>query len=368
MDTEELDYQDSEEVLPLLDLPKEKSRVPAPSREGTSTRNVEFTDMLAQMQAQIQLLTEKVCKPSLDEPTSKPAASNQDALGDNVFPGNLESDSQLDFDQEIQNLLGASDEEPETNTISKITLGEQSSDEHVFDELVSDLTAASKTGPKVQEKVASLITSVCSTKLPPSKLKEKSEKYQIPENIELMQTTQVNKLIWDHLQLGTRTRDIKLQKIQMLNMKAMTALTSLLNDTLVSKAKLDKQSLLLKVTDALALMGSANVDLNQLRRDLIKPELKPEYKGLFDKSTPPSKLLFGDDIPQKLRDISDANKLTKRCMSPLRGRGQSYGRMKFRGRAHAGQRYQPFLGNRHAHWRRPYNRMPPKSQNKSQAN
>ena len=107
--------------------------------------------------------------------------------------------------------------------------------------------------------------------------------------------------------MGTRTRDIKLQQFQMVNMKAMTALTDLLNDTLVSKANLDKESLLVKITDTLALIGCANIDFNHLRRDLIKPELKPEYKNLYDKSTTKSKLLFGDAISQQLRDISDTN-------------------------------------------------------------
>ncbi|KAJ8042071.1 hypothetical protein HOLleu_13048 [Holothuria leucospilota] len=182
--------------------------------------------------------------------------------------------------------------------------------------------------------------------MPPSKLKEKCNKYPKPENIDLIQVTQINRLIWDNLQVPTRTRDIKLQKIQMLSLKAMTALTSILNDSLVSKANIDKESVLTKITDCMVLLGSANRDLNQFRRELIRPEMKAEYKALFGKPTGSSKFLFGDDISQQLRDIADANKLSKRCMYPSRGNARGRGSGKIRGRGRPDHRYQPFLDKR----------------------
>ena len=56
--------------------------------------------------------------------------------------------------------------------------------------------------------------------------------------------------------------------------KQMTALTSLLIDTLIGKAGIDKDNLLTKLTDASALLGSANIDLNHFRRDFVEPEMK----------------------------------------------------------------------------------------------
>ncbi|XP_071810752.1 uncharacterized protein [Apostichopus japonicus] len=53
----------------------------------------------------------------------------------------------------------------------------------------------------------------------------------------------------------------------------MIALTYLINDVLTGKAGQDKENVLLKLTDALAFLGSSNIDLNH---DLFKPELKAD--------------------------------------------------------------------------------------------
>lgn len=120
-------------------------------------------------------------------------------------------------------------------------------------------------------------------------------------------------------------------------MKAITALTVMLNEILIAKGTMDKETIMTRATDALALLGSANIDLNQVRRDLIKPELKAEYIGLSSNSSQNSVLLFGDDISQQMRDIADVNKISRRLTSTMgRFRG-SYNYTRTRGRGRGGR-------------------------------
>lgn len=167
-------------------------------------------------------------------------------------------------------------------------------------------------------------------------MKERCQKYERPGNLDSMQPTQVNKLVWDHLKTYTRNIDMKIQRIQFLNVKAMTALTVMINDILVAKSALDKETIMTRATDALALLGLANIDLNQVRRDLIKPELIAEYRSLSSKSQN-SALLYGDDISQQMRDIAEANKIS-RWLTPTKGKfSGSYTYSRGRGRARGGR-------------------------------
>ena len=54
----------------------------------------------------------------------------------------------------------------------------------------------------------------------------------------------------------------------------MIGLTFLLHEMFIGKSGLDKENLMAKLTYALALMGSNNILVNTLRRELIKPEKK----------------------------------------------------------------------------------------------
>lgn len=64
--------------------------------------------------------------------------------------------------------------------------------------------------------------------------KGKADKYTQPSNVEMLQVTQINRLIWGLLQQPIRISDTILQKMQLLNIKAITAITLLLNDNLVT--------------------------------------------------------------------------------------------------------------------------------------
>lgn len=100
------------------------------------------------------------------------------------------------------------------------------------DTLLDHLDLTFKEGPLVLPKVANLVQNICKLRLSDSKLKEKFQKYDRSGNMDLLQTT-------------------KLHTFQLLNIKAMTAITSLVNDILVATTCFDKESLLPKLIDVL---------------------------------------------------------------------------------------------------------------------
>ena len=57
------------------------------------------------------------------------------------------------------------------------------------------------------------------------------------------------------------------------------------------------------------LLGKSNYDLLACRKELIIPELNSSYRQLKFVQGDHPKLLFGDDIPKTIKDISETNKV-----------------------------------------------------------
>ena len=77
--------------------------------------------------------------------------------------------------------------------------------------------------------------------------------------------------------------DIKLQRVQSNLVKGLVPLVSVIEILVkaqdkIPKCALDVPELIRAATDAIALVGAANFELNMRRRDNIKPELNEDYK------------------------------------------------------------------------------------------
>ena len=61
----------------------------------------------------------------------------------------------------------------------------------------------------------------------------------------------------------------------------------------------------------IAMLGHANTQLAQLRRDEIKPSLKAEYSAICSTEVLiSSQYIFGDDLANQLRDAKKASKIS----------------------------------------------------------
>ena len=66
----------------------------------------------------------------------------------------------------------------------------------------------------INAKLASLVDKMVKTSLSEEKTKEKNEKYNRPENCENLINTRVNPEIWSKIRSNTRSRDLKMQKLE----------------------------------------------------------------------------------------------------------------------------------------------------------
>ena len=64
-----------------------------------------------------------------------------------------------------------------------------------------------------------------------------------------------------------------------------------------------------KCAHAAVFLGKIKQDILNLRREKIAPEFNQNYKQLTFKTEDHPKLLFGDDFPKTIKDISETNKV-----------------------------------------------------------
>ncbi|ESP01852.1 hypothetical protein LOTGIDRAFT_172317 [Lottia gigantea] len=140
-----------------------------------------------------------------------------------------------------------------------------------------------------------------------------------PENCQNLSITKVNKSIWDSLSSDTRSSDIKLQKVQQLIIKGLVPLTLLVQNFMESPQSdtasgevTNSKDCFRMLTDSMALFAAANSEVNGRRQVLMKPDVNSSYRSLCTVKGENGPLLFGNDLPQRLRDISETNRVTSR--------------------------------------------------------
>ena len=147
------------------------------------------------------------------------------------------------------------------------------------------------------------------------KIKEKHEKYNRPENCENLINTRVNPEIWSKVRSNTKSRDLKMRKLETSLLNSMIPIVKMsdrllkLKSNSKSTSESDVSEFLQVSLDSLALMGHSINEVNIKRRELIKPDLNDQFKQLCGSHTPVTKLLFGDDLPKSVKEISETNKV-----------------------------------------------------------
>lgn len=72
-----------------------------------------------------------------------------------------------------------------------------------------------------------------------------------------------------------------------------------------------------EATDAFALFGNANTELNHRRRELIKPDLHNDYKHLHSSFLPITDQLFEDDLSKQVKDLTEINRVGKKITTNI---------------------------------------------------
>ena len=201
----------------------------------------------------------------------------------------------------------------------------------------------------VSTQLANLVDKMVKTKLSEENAKDKLAKYNRPQNCENLVSTRVNPQIWAKMRSSSKSRDLRMQKIETSMLKSVHPIISLTDKLLSLKSnpktvsKEDVSSFLRFALDSLTLMAHSVYEVNLSRRELIRPDLNEQYKQLCSSQTPISKFLFGDDLPKAVKEISETNKVSQRLSYPKQGTNSKHGSNNFRQQGSSYSNRQHFL-------------------------
>ena len=75
--------------------------------------------------------------------------------------------------------------------------------------------------------------------------------------------------------------------------------------------------------DALTLLDNSVYEFSMERREMLKSEVAPAYKSLCQESQPITTMLFGDELPQSIRNISQVKRMAAKSIGHERRKASS---------------------------------------------
>ena len=206
--------------------------------------------------------------------------------------------------------------------------------------------ASENVAAAIDDQLANIVGGLSANKLAEDKLRDKLEAYPRAENCPGLVVAKVNQEVWDKLSPGTRSTDIKLQRVQNSTVQAMVAITQAADNlvTFSRSGEMDVAHTLTALVDGLALLGNATLELNQRRRDGHRSDLNAQYKGLCNSDATGAGLLYGDDLHNRIKAIGETNRLSSKLATSAGG-GSSYTQ-----RGRSGYRSQPYSTRGRATW------------------
>ena len=184
-----------------------------------------------------------------------------------------------------------------------------------------------KTSEPLSADLAKIMEKMFSSKTNSEKIKEISNKYDRPKNINnvgapkvnkviwdnMSSKNQINKVIWENMSSKNRASDIKLQTTQNLVGKAMIP-TLRVFDMLISSKKgvIDLKKAKQLCCDFLKFQKCVFHNLSFKRREqIIQPEKNKQFVSLCSAESS-SENLFGDDLGSQVKNVIEAKKLAQK--------------------------------------------------------
>ena len=198
----------------------------------------------------------------------------------------------------------------------------------LLDDMYDEYEPTQKLGPPVNEKLCKIFQDLIWGIHKEEEMKDVSVNILAPSNIKGLQVNRVNPEIWREMSHETKTNDLKLQRLQALLLKSMMLTTNVAEQLFCAKSSgtssvADIAKIAIKFfTDSAMVLGQLNSDLLDSRREFILPELNSDFRKIVIEKGEHPELPFGDNLSQKIKDISETNKLgqavAKRNFVPIK--------------------------------------------------
>ena len=159
-------------------------------------------------------------------------------------------------------------------------------------------------GEPINDKFATIVNGLWANKLSDDKLKDKFRKYPNPSNCNYMKIPKCNPEIWPGSCMNSNARST--------DKKLLHRLLGLLRDQLTTSQSKEKR--IFPSSNAGCIycfyrhIGQTIQDINQLRRDLVKPKLPFRLQKLAANVEWSAAELFGDDLNKRIKAINETSK------------------------------------------------------------
>ena len=224
---------------------------------------------------------------------------------DNIVP------DQNTMDKAVSDLIG---------THSETESEHQDEEDNSLDDVLNNelLNSNEDVAASVSPQMATTVNKIWELQSNDNIKKQVLEKYKRPQNCESFLVLKCNPEIWNNTISSTaRSQDIKVQKTASNIIGAASAITVAADNLLNLKGNRDMSSKDLRhylgsvvktLMDSVILLSMANQDINQVRRDNLKIHLDNSYKCLANNERTNAKLLFGDNIADRINNIATNNR------------------------------------------------------------
>ena len=202
--------------------------------------------------------------------------------------------------------------DPASNPANVTDKADEAGEDELLKELVASLQEGDAKGPKLQQQLAEIATKRWGNKLNAEKISGILRKHPQPENCGEMGITRVNPEIWTALNAAKRKADLRLANMQQALQKATFSIVTTCDKLLAAKSQIETKEMVTDSIDAIALVGHVVSKISSIRREQLRPSLKPEYQTICTNNVPrSSKLLFGDDLAKQIRDVKETSRIGK---------------------------------------------------------
>ena len=185
----------------------------------------------------------------------------------------------------------------------------------LISKLTKTLQFTKHVGPAINGDLASVVDKIMREKANEDKITDLKKQHETSENCTTLSETKVSQGVWNNLDESARSTDLKFQKVQKSLVKGILIIVTEVNKLMGNLGPQNVDDTVGSLMDGVLLLANANQELNYRWKELMRPQLNANYRHLCSPSNPITSLLFADDLPKAVKDISDTNrpssKLTK---------------------------------------------------------
>ena len=171
-------------------------------------------------------------------------------------------------------------------------------------------------GPEINDKISQGVEEMMSKGICKETQKNLMDKYKTPSNCKRIEVVECNTEIFKKASTSVRIVESKSQEIQKCLSKGICAMVKAFNETYkLLNGKQDISHKQLKDiadmnTDAIALCSQTSHLMDMFRKMNFKREFKKEYMSIC-KEEDIKESLFGSNLPEKVKNLNETNKITK---------------------------------------------------------